>query len=64
MQYFTHTLWIDVPQDEATARGKKRDRHEYNNPQDELWDTLWRQNDLEYLEAYKPKAVAILITNE
>ena len=26
----------------------------YNNPQDEKWDGIWKENDLEYLMEYSP----------
>lgn len=60
-RYFGYKIWVDCPKEEATARGKKRDREEYNNPQDESWDGVWKRNDAEYFEAFQPRAVADLI---
>jgi uridine kinase len=56
--YFGLKIWVDCPMDAAIARGKRRDREEYGNPTDELWDTIWKKNDEEYLEQYKPKDAA------
>ncbi len=57
-KYFTVKIWVDCPIEEAIARGKKRDREEYGNPTDELWDGVWRKNDLEYYETFKPAELA------
>lgn len=61
MKYFSFTIWVDCPVEEAIARGKKRDRKVHQNPQDELWDGVWRKNDAEYYEAYRPDKAADLI---
>ncbi len=61
MKYFTYTMWVDCPLETAIARGKKRDREEYNNPVDELWDGIWKANDEQCFAAYKPKDSASLI---
>lgn len=61
MKYFTYKIWIDTPIDKAIARGKKRDREEYGNPTDELWDGVWKENDLEYYSKFKPAENADLI---
>ena len=58
MKYFSYTIWVDCPLEESIARGKKRDREEHHNPQDELWDAIWRKNDTQYYETYKPQEVA------
>ena len=59
--YFDYKIWIDCPQEEANARAKKRDREVHKNPQDEKWDGLWKRNDSEYFETYKPRAQSDLI---
>ncbi|MFA5132040.1 MAG: AAA family ATPase [Candidatus Paceibacterota bacterium] len=61
LHYFGYTIWIDCPIEIATERGKKRDREEYNNPQDELWDGIWRENDIECFESFKPKEIAHVV---
>jgi len=61
LKYFSYKIWIDMPVEMAIARGKKRDREEYGNPTDALWDGVWKDNDLQYLEQYKPKEVADMI---
>jgi uridine kinase len=55
---FAYKIWVDCPAETATERGKKRDRDEYQNPQDEHWDGIWKKNDEEYLAAFKPKETA------
>jgi uridine kinase len=64
MQYFSYTIWIDIPLEEAISRGKKRDREEYQNPNDECWDGTWKKNDLEYYAVFEPdKKADIVISN-
>jgi uridine kinase len=58
LRHFDYKVWIECPQEEATARGKKRDREVHLNPQDEKWDGIWKRNDLEYFEDLKPKEKA------
>jgi uridine kinase len=60
-QYLGYKIWIDCPVEEGIKRGKKRDRDEYHNPQDEQWDGIWKKNDVDYFEKYKPKEVVDLI---
>ncbi len=61
LKYFSYKIWIDTPMDEAIRRGKKRDREVHQNPQDEKWDGVWKRNDLEYFETFKPREIADLI---
>lgn len=61
LKYFSYKIWVNIPLETAIARGKKRDREEYGNPTDELWDGVWKDNDLEYVEQYKPKEIADVI---
>jgi uridine kinase len=56
--YLSYKIWVDVPLEEAIARGKKRDREVYHNPTDECWDGVWKENDLEYYTTFKPKESA------
>jgi len=56
MKFFSCTIWIDCPIQQAIERGKKRDREEYNHPQDEYWDGIWKKNDLQCFEEFSPKA--------
>jgi uridine kinase len=58
LPYFTYTIWIDCPIELAIARGKKRDREEYGSPTDELWDGLWKKNDLEFYRKFRPLEIA------
>jgi uridine kinase len=63
MNYFSYTIWIDCPIDVAMERGKKRDREEHGQPHDELWDGLWRENDIEYEKNFKPKSIVNIVMN-
>lgn len=63
LRYFSYKIWVDCPIEEATARGMKRDREEYINPQDEAWGGIWKKNDLEYFETFSPKQTADIIIN-
>jgi uridine kinase len=56
MEFFSCTIWIDCPIQQAIERGKNRDREEYNHPQDEYWDDIWKKNDLQCFEEFLPKA--------
>jgi len=60
-KYFGYKIWVDCPLGEAIVRGKKRDREEYHNPQDEAWEGIWKKNDLEYSNAFNPKGAADVI---
>ena len=61
LKYLNYKIWVDVPQEVANARGKKRDREIHKNPQDEKWDGPWKRNDEEYFNDYKPKEQADLV---
>jgi uridine kinase len=58
MTYYSYSIWVDVPLEEAARRGKKRDRETYNRPQDEKWDGLWKDNDRQFYEKYQPNLLA------
>lgn len=54
-QYFDYTLWIDVPLEIASDRGKKRDRENRGDDHhDKFWDEIWTPNDRDYFEKYQP----------
>lgn len=57
-KYFAYKIWVDVPKEEAIRRGKKRDREVYKITRNENWDGIWKINDTEYFEKYKPKEMA------
>ena len=63
LKYFTYKIWVDLPVDEAIRRGKKRDREEHGDPKDEFWDSIWKENDQQYVETYKPKENADLVVS-
>ena len=54
--FFALTIWIDVPLEIASARGKHRDVVEYGATHHaELWDTIWTPNDRDYFEKHQPQ---------
>ena len=63
LKYFVYKIWVDCPIGEGIARGKKRDREVYHNPQDESWDGVWKKNDEEYVKNFRPKEYADIIIN-
>jgi len=63
LKYFAYKIWVDCPMGEGIARGKKRDREVYHNPQDENWDGVWKKNDKECLENFQPKESADIVIN-
>jgi len=54
-KYFSLSIWIDCPIEEAIERGEKRDKELYGNPQNFLWEGVWKEQDLECFENYQPK---------
>lgn len=60
-RYFSLLVWVDCPLPEAIARGKKRDRDEYGNPQDDSWDGIWKENDELCYREYQPGQIADFI---
>jgi len=54
MNYFSYTIWIECPIEIAIARGKKRDREQYGVAQDERWDGIWRDNDMQCYREFDP----------
>lgn len=52
--YFDTTVWVNVPQDIANARGKKRDAEEYGVQYDELWDMVWGPRERDSFIRLKP----------
>ena len=57
---FDLTVWIDVPLDIATARGKARDRAAAND-HDRLWDEVWEPNERDYDARFAPREAADLL---
>ncbi len=65
LKYFDYKIWIDLPQDIATLRGKSRDRERRGDTEDPNWDAKWdgpwKRNDEEYFNTYRPDRVADLV---
>jgi uridine kinase len=62
-QYFDTTVWIDVQQDIANARGKKRDNEEYGVNHDELWDSVWGPREKDSFIKLRPDEHAEILLN-
>jgi uridine kinase len=58
LNYFSFTIWIDCPLEVAILRGKRRDREEYGVPQDDKWNGLWKENDIQCYQDFSPKEIA------
>jgi len=54
MKYFSYTIWIECPIEIAIERGKKRDRNMYGVSQDEKWDGIWRDNEMQCYREFDP----------
>ncbi|QQR84044.1 AAA family ATPase [Candidatus Peregrinibacteria bacterium] len=63
MKHFSLTIWIDCPIEEATSRGKRRNKEQHNTNHDEYWDGIWQKNDLQCFESFSPKESADFIVN-
>lgn len=64
VDYFDYTIWVDVPLDEADSRGQKRDKEFYKNLHPQKFYDLWRENDKQCFEQYKPTQIAdYILTN-
>lgn len=61
MKYFSYTIWIQCPLEIAIERGKKRDRNLYGVSQDEKWDGIWRDNEMQCYQEFAPMENAELI---
>jgi uridine kinase len=62
--YFDTTVWVDVSQDIANARGKKRDNEEYGVDHDDLWDNVWGPREKDSFAKLQPdKHAEILLSN-
>lgn len=55
-------VWVDCPQDIATARAKQRNLLQGDSDEEmQLWDTLWNPLDAKYFAEYQPLRLATLI---
>jgi len=63
--YFDTTIWINVSQDIANARGKKRDNEEYGADHDDLWDNVWGPREKKsFAKLHPDKQAKILLNND
>ena len=59
---FDIAVWIDCPQDVATARAKERNATQGDSEAEmALWDTLWNPNDARYFAEYRPLELATFV---
>ena len=62
MSLYDVAVWIDCPQDIATARAKQRNAQQGDSDAElALWDTLWTPNDARYFAQYRPLELATFI---
>lgn len=61
--YFDTTVWINVPQDTANARGKKRDKEQYGVNHDDLWENVWGPREEDSFIKLQPDKKAEVILN-
>lgn len=59
----TYSIWVQCSIEVAHHRGKQRDKQIYQVDFDKLWDTIWKQNDLENYEFEQPIRYADYIYN-
>lgn len=66
LKYSDLSIWIDCTLEESIKRGKNRDNNTYKVDNDDLWDGIWKHNDVECFRAYEPlsKADIIFICDE
>ena len=57
-KYFAYKIWVDCPKEEAIRRGKKRDLEVYKLLRNDNWDGIWKINDTEYFNTFKPNEMA------
>ncbi len=62
--YFDLTVWIDVPIEVATERGRRRDVEDYGVDHDRSWRDIWEPNERDYFEKFQPAANADVILLE
>lgn len=56
-RYFSLMVWVDCPLHEAIRRGKQRDQDAH----DGSWDGVWKENDEQCFDEYRPKEIAHLV---
>lgn len=59
--YFDLRVWIDVDLETATAQGIRRDTVVHNNPQTELWELVWKPNDGDFFNRFRPDQTADIL---
>lgn len=58
LTYADYTIWLDCDIDRAIEQGKKRDKERYHVDHDELWDGIWKRNEMTYYETHQPATIA------
>ena len=62
MSLYDLAVWIDCPQDVATARAKERNAKQGDSDAEmALWDTLWNPIDARYFAEYRPLELATFV---
>ncbi|WP_207711705.1 hypothetical protein [Sulfobacillus harzensis] len=55
--FLNYRVWLEVPLDEATARGIARERS-LGREQSEIWKHLWEPNEIAFERKFQPKRSA------
>lgn len=64
LQYFDLSIWLDVPQEIANNRGKKRDIEVYHVDHSELWENVWSPREkTNFIKQRPDKRADILFKN-
>lgn len=61
VELFDVRVWIDLDLETATARGMWRDEHDYGNPQLDLWVQVWKPNDADFFDRFRPDQAADIL---
>ena len=56
-KYYDFSIWIEYPLDLATERGLKRDR-EWGLNHEDWWLNLWKPNEQDFFNKYRPDKLA------
>jgi uridine kinase len=58
---FDLTVWVDVPLDLASERGRRRDKDTYGVDHDAQWRDIWAPNDAAFAERFGPRETADIL---
>ncbi len=66
-EHLGYKIWIDCDLGTSLMRGKLRDKKARGDKEDgdwdARWDGIWKRNDIEYYDTYKPREVADVVVD-